>query len=151
MMQPTMQVRGEGLRRAPMQAMTNNVKKRRRVALGDLTNTNAKVDASRAPATKRAAKKTKRSPTVGSSLKRLPNGWVTDVSRTSGETYYRNTVTDEAQWEVPVEPAIVENPAIQHVHQTLQHLGAEGLRVIECALSQVHSHQPAHRTVTSTR
>ena len=130
-----MQVYGEGLHRAPRPAAKNERNKRRRVALGDRTNAN-ELDA--APPPKKVAKKflkTKRSTGGTQVAKNLPDGWVTDVSRTSGETYYRNTVTDDAQWEVPTEPAapINHTPAIEHVHQTLQHLGAIGIRVIECA------------------
>ena len=49
---------------------------------------------------------------VGAPTLPLPDGWIREVSRTSGETYYRNTVTDEAQWEFPTraaqEPSVPE-------------------------------------------
>ena len=132
---PMMQVYGEGLQRAPRPAAKNERNKRRRVALGDRTNANELDAAPPKKVAKKLLKKTKRSTGGTQVATNLPEGWITDVSRTSGETYYRNTVTDDAQWEVPTEPAVPINhtPAIEHVHQTLQHLGATGIRVIECA------------------
>ncbi len=35
----------------------------------------------------------------------LPAGWITQVSRSSGDTYYVNEVTGESQFEVPTAPA----------------------------------------------
>ena len=43
--------------------------------------------------------------TIGVTAPALTAGWVVDVSRESGETYYRNTVTDHAQLAVPDAPA----------------------------------------------
>ena len=156
-----MQVYGEALRRDSVPATQSS--KRRRVALTDRTNVN-ETKPQGVPARKRAkkkvVKKTKRTAPTGDSqiVEDLPDGWVTDVSRTSGETYYRNTVTDEAQWEVPTEPA-VRKPAVcvdemlanQHVHKTLQHLGAAGLRVIECVqLPRSVSYSPILTEVCSS-
>ncbi len=132
-----MQVYGEGLQRAPRQAAKNDRSKRRRLALVDRTNATELGVAPPKKVAKKVVKKVKR--VKKTTAKDLPDGWITDVSRTSGETYYRNTVTDEAQWEVPTKPAVrVDHSppikqAIEHVHQTLRHLGAAGLRVIECA------------------
>jgi hypothetical protein len=35
----------------------------------------------------------------------LPAGWDAVVSRSTGDTYYKNTVTDETTWEMPAQPA----------------------------------------------
>jgi hypothetical protein len=35
----------------------------------------------------------------------LPEGWESDVSRSTGGTYYVNTLTGESCWEVPTQPA----------------------------------------------
>ena len=115
----------------------NGINKRRRVALGDRTNKD--VDAPKKAAKKAVKKKNKRSPTTGGApaAANLPDGWIAEVSRASGETYYRNSLTDEAQWDVPDEKAVDTRPAIKHVHETLQQLGAAGLRVIECALMRL--------------
>jgi hypothetical protein len=128
-----MQVCGEGLQRAPRPSAKNDRSKRRRLALGDRTNAKELGVAPPKKVAKKVLKKSKR--VQKATAKELPDGWITDVSRTSGETYYRNTVTDDAQWEVPTEPAVRadHSPAIEHVHQTLRHLGDAGLRVIECA------------------
>ena len=132
-----MQVYGESLQRAPRPPARNDRSKRRRLALGDRTNAKELGVAPPKRVAKKELKKAKRVKQV--TAEELPDGWITDVSRTSGETYYRNTLTDEAQWEVPTKPAVridhspAIDQAIEHVHQTLRHLGDAGLRVIECA------------------
>ena len=35
----------------------------------------------------------------------IPDGWIAKESRSTGKTYYYNTVTQESQWEMPTEPA----------------------------------------------
>ena len=35
----------------------------------------------------------------------LPPGWIAKESRSTGKTYYYNTVTQESQWEPPTEAA----------------------------------------------
>ena len=35
----------------------------------------------------------------------LPAGWVKKESRSSGKTYYFNTITQSSQWEKPEAPA----------------------------------------------
>ena len=35
----------------------------------------------------------------------LPAGWVKKESRSSGKTYYYNTITQSSQWEKPEAPA----------------------------------------------
>eukprot|EP00794_Sanderia_malayensis_P001074 gene1074-415_t len=35
----------------------------------------------------------------------LPNGWIEKESRSTGKSYFYNTVTQESQWERPTQPA----------------------------------------------
>ena len=46
-----------------------------------------------------------KSPSATSSGSTLPAGWTTQVSRSSGDTYYVNQVTGDSQFEVPTAPA----------------------------------------------
>ena len=39
----------------------------------------------------------------------LPNGWIAKESRSSGRMYYYNTVSQESQWEMPLESASSES------------------------------------------
>lgn len=126
---------------------------KRRKVLGDRTNANT-VSAAAKKALKKTMKKTKQKKAAKKTAKvgaqttptaappgpaaaaPLPAGWVVDVSRESGESYYRNTVTDDAQWEVPDVPAVDTSEAVEHVRTTLDELGAAGIHVIECVPPQ---------------
>ena len=59
----------------------------------------------------------------------LPAGWAADVSTTSGEVYYRNEVTDEAQWEFPKSNAAEGAQAVERASETLRELGELGIKV----------------------
>ncbi|XP_065067887.1 peptidyl-prolyl cis-trans isomerase NIMA-interacting 1-like [Rhopilema esculentum] len=53
----------------------------------------------------------------------LPDGWIAKESRSTGKTYYYNTVTQESQWELPTEAAVSENePAkVRASHLLVKH------------------------------
>jgi len=38
--------------------------------------------------------------------RKLPQGWVSRMSNTTGELYYRNTVSNTSSWEIPITPAV---------------------------------------------
>jgi len=38
--------------------------------------------------------------------RKLPQGWVSRMSNTTGELYYRNTVSNTSSWEIPTTPAV---------------------------------------------
>ena len=108
--------------------------KRRRVALGDRTNQQPAAQPSgpgKAGGKKKQQQKTKKQPKKASAAP-LPAGWEAEVSRESGETYYRNTLSDEAQWELPVEPAVDSARIEAQVDAALQELDDSGIRVIAC-------------------
>ena len=109
--------------------------KRRRVALGDRTNQQPAAQPSgpgKAGGKKKQQQKTKKKQPKKASAAPLPAGWEAEVSRESGETYYRNTLSDEAQWELPVEPAVDSARIEAQVNAALQELDDSGIRVIAC-------------------
>lgn len=61
----------------------------------------------------------------------LPKGWIAERSTTSGEVYYRNQVTDDAQWDIPTKPAVEERATAVHQAQAaIRELGDLGVKVI---------------------
>uniref|UniRef100_A0A023GFF9 Peptidyl-prolyl cis-trans isomerase n=1 Tax=Amblyomma triste TaxID=251400 RepID=A0A023GFF9_AMBTT len=49
----------------------------------------------------------------------LPHGWEREVSRSTGQPYYVNLVTNETQWEVPTEAA-QDEPLERQPQETVQ-------------------------------
>jgi len=45
-------------------------------------------------------------PTVDVTGKKLPAGWISRISNSTGETYYRNTVNNTSSWEIPTSSAV---------------------------------------------
>ncbi|KPV77675.1 uncharacterized protein RHOBADRAFT_51498 [Rhodotorula graminis WP1] len=48
---------------------------------------------------------------------KLPQGWVSRVSKSTGNVYYRNTVLNTSAWDIPTEPAVPAQPepVVAHV------------------------------------
>lgn len=53
----------------------------------------------------------------------IPDGWIVKESRSTGKTYYYNTITQESQWEIPTEPATSDSqPAkVRASHLLVKH------------------------------
>ncbi|BHF69226.1 Peptidyl-prolyl cis-trans isomerase NIMA-interacting protein 1 [Sparganum proliferum] len=54
----------------------------------------------------------------------LPPGWTSGVSRSTGKTFYVNTLTNESQWEVPTQPARGSNDQVRCSHILVKHSGS---------------------------
>lgn len=64
--------------------------------------------------------RSRRSPEVRMSFpaEALPSGWIEKTSRSTGQKYYLNTMTNASQWERPIEPA---QDVVQASHVLVKH------------------------------
>lgn len=51
-------------------------------------------------------------PSLDATGKKLPHGWVSRISNTTGELYYRDTISNTSSWDIPTTSAVV--PAEDH-------------------------------------
>jgi hypothetical protein len=109
-------------RRAAKDARAERAKRRR--ALSEKTN---EMPEPASVAVKTAQPKVPKTPKES-----FPPGWVRETSTTSGETYYRNVLTQQAQWEVPKQPATSGVEAVERAHATMAALSTSGIRVVSC-------------------
>ncbi|GAA5905849.1 uncharacterized protein JCM6883_002472 [Sporobolomyces salmoneus] len=54
-------------------------------------------------------------PSLDATGKKLPEGWVSRISNTTGELYYRDTVSNTSSWEIPTIPAGVQKQEPQDI------------------------------------
>ena len=66
----------------------------------------------------------------------LPNGWVSAIDESSGETYYYHEETAETQWEFPMAPRLApEAPVSTTMHPNPINNDASGARPVSLKLS----------------